>query len=178
MFCKWCGQTIKTTDAACPACGRQTPALSDCGGLYNLKIEKAVTVVMPDPAEKRDALAEKDKKTVEKTRTWMLFCTAMTIIFVLALLVGSALFTWQIRQMREEIDTLKEALEEEQSDSPEDADNPDPTDPEKETDPEEETDLEEETDPEEETKPKETEPTESEETKPMEPEDTTPTEPA
>lgn len=37
MFCKWCGNTIKTTDKKCSSCGRETPPLSDCGGFYDLK---------------------------------------------------------------------------------------------------------------------------------------------
>ena len=37
MFCKWCGNTIRGTDQACPSCGRQTPAMADSGGFYNLK---------------------------------------------------------------------------------------------------------------------------------------------
>ncbi|MBR1759274.1 MAG: zinc-ribbon domain-containing protein [Lachnospiraceae bacterium] len=36
MFCKWCGNTIQLTDKTCPSCGRETPPIADCGGLYNL----------------------------------------------------------------------------------------------------------------------------------------------
>lgn len=40
MFCKWCGNTIRPEEKSCPACGRETPPMSDCGGFYNLKFSQ------------------------------------------------------------------------------------------------------------------------------------------
>ncbi len=50
MFCKWCGNTIKTTDKKCSSCGRETPPLSDCGGFYDLKRPWEAPVPPPEPA--------------------------------------------------------------------------------------------------------------------------------
>lgn len=36
MFCKWCGADLSDTAAKCPRCGRDIPAMSDCGGFYDL----------------------------------------------------------------------------------------------------------------------------------------------
>ena len=49
MFCKWCGNTIKTTDKKCSSCGRETPPLSDCGGFYDLKRPWEAPTPPPEP---------------------------------------------------------------------------------------------------------------------------------
>ena len=36
MFCKWCGGNIASSDTKCKRCGKEVPALSDCGGFYDL----------------------------------------------------------------------------------------------------------------------------------------------
>lgn len=36
MFCKWCGNNLTSSDIKCKRCGREVPALSDCGGFYDL----------------------------------------------------------------------------------------------------------------------------------------------
>jgi len=36
MFCKWCGGNLASSDTKCKRCGKEVPALSDCGGFYDL----------------------------------------------------------------------------------------------------------------------------------------------
>lgn len=36
MFCKWCGYKLVSSDTKCKRCGKELPALSDCGGFYDL----------------------------------------------------------------------------------------------------------------------------------------------
>ncbi|MBR6762490.1 MAG: hypothetical protein IKM13_01920 [Clostridia bacterium] len=36
MFCKWCGGNLAPADTKCSRCGKEVPALSDCGGFYDL----------------------------------------------------------------------------------------------------------------------------------------------
>lgn len=36
MFCKWCGGDLTSSDTRCKRCGKEVPALSDCGGFYDL----------------------------------------------------------------------------------------------------------------------------------------------
>ena len=74
MFCKWCGNSIQLTDKNCPTCGRETPPMSDCGGIYNLKhsnsgpvaptTEKVIVKEVPHCAavEKMDIKYVKERK--------------------------------------------------------------------------------------------------------------------
>lgn len=36
MICKWCGAKVDPVKKRCGRCGREVPALSDCGGFYDL----------------------------------------------------------------------------------------------------------------------------------------------
>lgn len=36
MFCKWCGADLPISATQCRRCGKDVPALSDCGGFYDL----------------------------------------------------------------------------------------------------------------------------------------------
>ncbi len=36
MICRWCGAKLDSRQQRCPACGRETPPLSDCGGFPGL----------------------------------------------------------------------------------------------------------------------------------------------
>ena len=36
MFCKWCGANLTQSATVCDRCGRDMPAMSDCGGFYDL----------------------------------------------------------------------------------------------------------------------------------------------
>lgn len=49
MFCKWCGNDLQVVDLKCPACGRNTPPMSDCGGFYNLHHANFVTATPAKP---------------------------------------------------------------------------------------------------------------------------------
>ena len=54
MFCKWCGGNLNPSETKCKRCGKEIPALSDCGGFYDLvptaKTRNATSpnVVVPD----------------------------------------------------------------------------------------------------------------------------------
>lgn len=50
MFCKWCGSNLASSDTKCKRCGREVPALSDCGGFYDLVPNaKKAAVVYSNP---------------------------------------------------------------------------------------------------------------------------------
>lgn len=50
MFCKWCGGNLASSDTKCKRCGKEVPALSDCGGFYDLVPNAKKTVeVYPGP---------------------------------------------------------------------------------------------------------------------------------
>ena len=50
MFCKWCGGNIASSDTQCKRCGKEVPALSDCGGFYDLvPCAKKPSIAQPEP---------------------------------------------------------------------------------------------------------------------------------
>lgn len=114
MFCKWCGKTIRATDECCPECGRQTPTLSDCGGLYDLKHSTAASVpATPSSAkcplvDKLEARYEKDRRAARKHHTAMLTGYAVMIIVLLIVLVSSVLLTVRVFELKDEIDSMKD----------------------------------------------------------------------
>lgn len=53
MICKWCGAAVSALDEACQRCKRPLPAMSDCGGFYDL----VPNAPRPEPVEKPAAPA-------------------------------------------------------------------------------------------------------------------------
>ena len=49
MICKWCGAALPDHAQVCGRCKREIPALSDCGGFYNLITDSTRYVVFRDP---------------------------------------------------------------------------------------------------------------------------------
>lgn len=100
MFCKWCGTNIQLTDKKCPSCGRETPPMSDCGGLYNLKHSnnippappvspKPVSVPQCPIVEKMEPKYAKDRKAakVHHTTTITCFCVVLAAVILCAALI-------------------------------------------------------------------------------------------
>ena len=115
MFCKWCGTTITTSEKCCPKCGRETPPMSDCGGLYNLKqpvavpVQREVTPPKCPIVEKLEARYEKDRQVAQKRHTVLMTCFAVTLVVMIALLViGIGLIT-QVGILEGKLDALKES---------------------------------------------------------------------
>ena len=119
MFCKWCGNSIQLTDKKCPACGRETPPMSDCGGLYNLKHsndgptaptkEKVIVKEVPHCAavEKMEAKYAKERKAAKKHHAITMFC----LITVLLVTVCSVLLVLRVNNrmsvLKEQIDNIQ-----------------------------------------------------------------------
>ena len=117
MFCKWCGNTIQAVDSKCPACGRETPALSDCGGFYNLR-QKAGTPTppaMPTPkcpiVEKLENRYVKDQKNAKAQRKLLVFMSIFMILLLLALGIGLLRMGWQINVLKENVLSLQTETE-------------------------------------------------------------------
>lgn len=94
MFCKWCGKTIQPTDRNCPACGRETPPLSDCGGLYNLKYTPGTSATpTPPPAspasakcpimDKLEPKYARDRKASKRHHKITMICFAVLLVAIL-----------------------------------------------------------------------------------------------
>lgn len=102
MFCKWCGTNIQFTDKKCPSCGRETPSMSDCGGLYNLKYgdhtpphpktpvpTKHVSVPQCPIVEKMEPKYANDRKAakVHHSITLTCFCVVLAAVILCVALI-------------------------------------------------------------------------------------------
>ena len=109
MFCKWCGNTIHAVDSKCPACGRETPALSDCGGFYNLRqtVEKNVPREIPSPkcpiVEKLEGKYVKDQKRAKAQRKVLLYMSILTALLLVVIGIGLLCVCGKITALEERI---------------------------------------------------------------------------
>lgn len=100
MFCKWCGNTIKTTDKKCSSCGRETPPLSECGGFYDLKRpwEAETPAAVPlsmggDPGAQQEIhRLREENKTIrqeanQRQKTMTIICGALAGAFLIVLIL-------------------------------------------------------------------------------------------
>lgn len=94
MFCKWCGNTIKTTDSKCPSCGRETPAMSDCGGFYDLKHTLESSTLAP-PAPPTPLKPTKNS-----------FIKITFVIVAIALFVAVTFGYWRTNSRLNDLETL------------------------------------------------------------------------
>lgn len=97
MFCKWCGKPIRTTDSVCPGCGRETPPLADCGGLYDLRHGSGPVadplVLRSEHAqcpvtEKLEGKYTRDRKAARRHHTVTTALLLVTVCLLLVMLVG------------------------------------------------------------------------------------------
>lgn len=128
MFCKWCGADLPNFTSHCPRCGKEVPAMSDCGGFYDLvpnakrpsaevpapqPVTPAVNPANPAPAKdtasKKTAPA-KGANTGRKGNGFRLLISCIGFIVIIALLVGTNLRIHEalrsIAQINEKIDGL------------------------------------------------------------------------
>ena len=61
MICKWCGAKIDISKGKCSVCGRDIPALSDCGGFYDV-VPKAMRPAVPRCVQEPYTQPENDVK--------------------------------------------------------------------------------------------------------------------
>lgn len=106
MFCKWCGADLPNSANKCTRCGKEVPAMSDCGGFYDLvpnakrrtaggpvstPVGPKVVPVNVDPAKsdtsKKD-VPVKGKKNGRKSSGLQLLIICIGFIIVIALLLG------------------------------------------------------------------------------------------
>ena len=104
MFCKWCGADLPASAKKCTRCGRDVPAMSDCGGFYDLipgaqrrPAEAPVSTPptpKPEPGVDSPAKADppkkgpaKDKKHGRKNNGAQLLVTCIGFVAVIALLL-------------------------------------------------------------------------------------------
>ncbi|MBQ9148928.1 MAG: hypothetical protein IJX69_05095 [Oscillospiraceae bacterium] len=92
MICKWCGESIETTASRCPKCGRETPAMSDCGGFYKLKTGGDTGAAAPQTGgpiklPQLDKLGHMYVRDMKQTRLLQLVGLGAMVLTVLLLIV-------------------------------------------------------------------------------------------
>lgn len=107
MFCKWCGADIPNSATTCTRCGKKVPAMSDCGGFYDLvpgakRNATAIPSPKPTPAKadpprtdpakieppKREDAPKGKKSNGRKFHGLSILITCIGFIMVMALLLG------------------------------------------------------------------------------------------
>lgn len=108
MICKWCGETIKTGARTCRRCKREVPALSDCGGFYDLVSKD--TPVQPSASDYQPAVQPPVRPVItQPKRINPLFQIALGLAVVLALIfmILSISLSGKLADAREEADRLR-----------------------------------------------------------------------
>ena len=124
MYCKWCSNKLRPTDTVCKVCGRETPAMSDCGGLYNLKYEPSASPVADsgpvqmDPklvnkVNRLERISEEHQKAAEKRRQQLLIGLGVLLIAVVVLLVLCVGQGGKIRGLQQELAEMEDSLQDE-----------------------------------------------------------------
>lgn len=96
MFCKWCGNTIHKTDSKCPTCGRNTPPMSDCGGLYDLKFSQIDVEEITKKTNPTGLVAEKTNFSQKLLRTFV-------VLYIIILLVITLVCIWRTYKLEQQI---------------------------------------------------------------------------
>lgn len=112
MFCKWCGGRLAPSDSKCKRCGREVPALSDCGGFYDLVPDAKQPAGTPCPCElpldrgtKPEVKRRKSGKSVAEKLSVFLFVGAV-VVFAFFCVVTSQ----KINQCTEKISELEDEI--------------------------------------------------------------------
>ena len=142
MFCKWCGNTIKTTDKKCSSCGRETPPLSECGGFYDLvhvtpkkEVPPAAPTMTPPPAAPYYTAPEpKEEKGLFPLQYDLFAIIASGVIILLLLLsiillIKSNNLSRRISDNETSIAALNSTISDLQKEEQEEEQEEDPTDP-------------------------------------------------
>lgn len=119
MFCKWCGNDLKLTDKACPACGRQTPPMSDCGGFYNLKHEKQASPMSPGvlhglppvtsaanppyPPVEQPIPTRANRKRTTRHLAILSICLAFTLVTIIFMVVLAISMNNQLAELKKQL---------------------------------------------------------------------------
>lgn len=120
MICKWCGETLKTGDKTCRRCRREVPALSDCGGFYDLvpgamPVNPRATAAPEQPAAVYNPEVQPiapvlpDHAGQRSRRKNLILLVALVV--AAGLLVSTVILNGRLSEANETIEQLKSRLE-------------------------------------------------------------------
>lgn len=122
MFCKWCGGNLASSDTKCKRCGKEVPALSDCGGFYDLvpnakePVEVHPGPVVPPerptnpprkPEPPKEVPPARSKKASKKSLVGLFALTVVGFALVILLLV---IILGKVNQYSNEVNGLRNDL--------------------------------------------------------------------
>lgn len=97
MICKWCGKPVNPGQKNCPACGREVPPLSECGGFHNVVPNwtppVAGSFVTETPVQKLPAADRSTASPSPKKRRPQPFHWLSLLLSLVALLLAIAVLT-------------------------------------------------------------------------------------
>ena len=106
MFCKWCGGNIASSDTKCNRCGKEVPALSDCGGFYDLvPSAKKPSIAQPEPV--REVEPARTKKNSKKLFLGLALLNVVGFVLVIAILL---IIVSKVNQYSTEVNGLRNDL--------------------------------------------------------------------
>lgn len=126
MFCKWCGNAVKSTDIRCFSCGRETPTLSDCGGLYTLRTSsEAIESRAPTTSNKATPRKGSPRKNRHRGAMWWIYHTVMAaaVAALIAICIGMAI---RIEDLEKKVEGLEKRCTVQDVDSPNSAQSQEP----------------------------------------------------
>ncbi len=132
MFCKWCGATISESSTRCKRCGRDVPALSDCGGFYDLfpnapkgvqetpsfKVQSpsgasaAQSQALTKHSEESSAPKKAGTSRTHRVQPALLCCSALVLLFLIILIGNIHEYTSELERLRGEMDNVSSHIRE------------------------------------------------------------------
>ncbi len=132
MFCKWCGATISESSTRCKRCGRNVPAMSDCGGFYDListapkGVQETPSFTIQSPSGASAAQSQAPTKHNEGSGTpkkegtrkphrilpALLCCSALIVLFLIILIGKIQEYTSELERFRREMNNVSSHIRE------------------------------------------------------------------
>lgn len=113
MICKWCGAAIDVSKRKCSVCGRDIPALSDCGGFYDIvpkAARQAASQHAQAPLEKPFDKPKEDEKAASQpaaSRQKQNHRTGLPLVFLALILIFGLLAVVQLVSLNRRMTALE-----------------------------------------------------------------------
>lgn len=119
MFCKWCGGTLASSDIKCKRCGKEVPALSDCGGFFDLVPDaRKNTADQADyntspPSPPPDSEGSKNKTSTPKLNFKWIALPLVGIVLIMLLLLFNTInkYSNEVGELRNELSSMSERID-------------------------------------------------------------------
>lgn len=116
MICKWCGNNMSPSATKCKRCGKEAPALSDCGGFYDIA-PRARNAVEAPPANVNNASVPYQpaggvpaaNATKNSKKLNLILIAAIVAVFVLVLVLFFVLLG-EVNSLNKDVEALKDNM--------------------------------------------------------------------